>query len=108
MQGTRRFYGLLLSRESTIRLIKERDGRTVLGEAKISYELWKAMQFRLQVSGMETGPVHLRAWIDKQQVFDVIDGDRPLESGGVALVIEEGHLLADHMSVKPIQQEEGK
>ncbi|MBI4927782.1 MAG: ADP-ribosylglycohydrolase family protein [Anaerolineae bacterium] len=108
VQGTRRFYGLLLARDSTLRLIKERDGRTVLGEVKIPYKLWQTLKFRLQVSGEEGEPVHLCAWVDEQQVFNVVDHERPLESGGVALVIEEGHLLADHMSVKPIQQEESK
>jgi hypothetical protein len=86
-------------------LIKEFDGRTVLAEAPFPYELWQTIDFRLQVDSENTGDApstHLCAWVDGQLLFDLVDANQPLLNGGVALVIEEGHLLADHITVKLI------
>jgi ADP-ribosylglycohydrolase len=105
VQGTRRFYGLFISRDAHIRLIKELEGRTVLAEAPFPYEFWQVIDFLLQVDGGDTkvaSSTHLRAWVDGRLFFDLVDTDKPLLNGGVALVIEEGHLLADHITVKPI------
>jgi hypothetical protein len=109
VQGTHRFYGLLISRDAHIRLIKELDGRTVLAEAPFPYELWQTFEFCLQVdngSTRDAPSAHLRAWLDGKLLFDLLDAGQPLLNGGVALVIEEGHLLADQITVKPILEQD--
>ena len=40
-------------------------------------------------------------WVDGERVGDVTDTDDPLTGGGVAFVVEEGHLIANAMSVSP-------
>jgi ADP-ribosylglycohydrolase len=108
VQGTQRFYGLFLSGDGAVRLVKECDGRTILAETPFKYEMWQNIDLRLDVTGgsienaLTPQPVHLRAWVDGRLLFDLIDSNHPLDSGGVALIIEEGHLLANQISVKPI------
>jgi ADP-ribosylglycohydrolase len=105
VQGTRRYYALLIDAAGIVRLVKERDGETVLAEAAYPYEPWQNIHLHLVITGGQDGPANLRAWVDDQLLFEVSDSDRPLENGGVALVIEEGHMLADKISVRPAQVE---
>jgi hypothetical protein len=52
------------------------------------------MSLSLQVNGQR-----LRAWVDKQLVFDVPAQDSALYGGGVGLVIEEGCLAVERAQV---------
>ncbi len=109
VQGMQRYYALEIG-QNAIRLTKFLDGARTLAEAPLTYELWEEISLRLQVedepaqaSGAEPS-VRLRAWVNGQPLFDVLDGDRPLTGGGVALVVEEGHILADHVSVQGLTE----
>mgnify|MGYP000651635916 CR=1 FL=1 len=95
VQGMRRFYALLLCAGGKVRLIKALDGDHVLAEAPFAWESWKAYELRLQAVGNR-----LTAWVDGQRLFDVQDDDAPLEGGAVALICEEGHLMADEVAVR--------
>ncbi len=95
-QGMRRYYALLLCNDGKARLVKALDGDTVLAEAPYSWRYGATKEFRLRVEGNR-----LQGFIDGQPLFDVEDTDRPLASGGVAFVIEEGRIMSDAMTVKP-------
>lgn len=104
VQGMRRFYGLLLKREGTLCLIKERDGEIVLSETPFPYQPWQVVALKLQAENALRGDqntVRLRAWVNGDLIFDQIDSEKPIDCGGIGLVIEEGHLLADHIAVRP-------
>ncbi len=45
------------------------------------------------------GSVGIEAAIDGQMLFAVEDADRPLEGGGVALVVEQGRIMCDAVTV---------
>ena len=104
VQGMQRYYALEIG-QKTIRLIKMLDGARTLAEAPICYELWEEIGLRLEVKDaptkerLESPPARLRAWVNAQLLFDVLDVDHTLTGGGVALLVEEGHILADHVSV---------
>jgi hypothetical protein len=55
---------------------------------------------RLRVSG-----ARLQAGLNGQGLFDVIDGDAPLLTGGIALLCEEGRAATESVTVRPIPQE---
>jgi hypothetical protein len=107
VQGLRRYYALLLSRDATdghpvVRLVKALDGETVLAETDFSWELDETHDLSLEVVGDRRGGVRLRAWIDGQLTFEVQDSDRPLGGGGVALVCEEGRTATQAVTVRPV------
>lgn len=98
VQGMRRYYALLLVAGGKVRLIKALDGDAVLAEIDFTWEVEIDYALRLQVES-----ANLRAWIDGQLLFEVEDIENPLQGGGVAFVLEEGHMMSESMWVKPIK-----
>jgi hypothetical protein len=97
VQGLRRFYSLELAFGGKLRLQKAYEGANqVLAEADFDWQLWQAYQLSLEVQD-----THLRAWVDGKLMFDVEDTGPALTAGGVALVVEEGHLLSAEVRVGP-------
>ncbi len=100
VQGMRRYYALLLCRtdegRGVARLIRALDGDTVLAEADFPWEYGESHAFALQVEGDR-----LRGCIDDldEPLFDV--SDNMLAGGGIALVVEEGRVMSDAVSVRP-------
>ena len=100
VQGMRRYYALLLCRtdegRGVARLIRALDGDTVLAEADFPWEYGESHVFTLLVEGDR-----LRGCIDDLDapLFDVTDN--MLASGGIALVVEEGRVMSDEVSVRP-------
>ncbi len=104
VQGMRRFYALFLCEGGVARLVKALDGDHILAKAPFDWERWKPYTLELEVSDAQAGEAaHLRAWIDGRLLFDVQDTQRPLDGGGVAVVVEEGHLLGGAVRVEPIK-----
>ena len=97
VQGMRRYYALLLQAGNKVRLIKALDGDTVLTEANYDWRVNQEYTLRMQVEGN-----HLRGWVNEQLLFDPEDETRPFMGGGVAYVVEEGHISSQAMAVKPI------
>ena len=52
----------------------------------------------MQISGNQ-----IKAWVDDQLQFNIIDDGTPLTGGGVAFVVDQGHLTSHAMTVKPIE-----
>ena len=96
VQGLKRYYALLLCRDQKIRLVKALDGLTVLAEADLEWELGQTYLLDLEVVG---DMIH--AELDGLTVFDAQDGDRPLSSGAIALVCEEGRTATQAVRVSP-------
>ncbi len=94
--GLRRWYALLLCHDGMARLVKARDGRRVLAEASL---IWKPE--RLYDLDLEAAGPRLRGWVNDDLLFDVTDEDEPLLAGGVGLVVTEGCLIADAVTVRP-------
>jgi hypothetical protein len=44
---------------------------------------------------------HLQGWVNHEKLIDAFDHDNPLTGGGIALVVEEGHLMAQSVEVGP-------
>jgi len=72
--------------------------RKVLAEADFAWELDGEYALSLTTSGKR-----LIASVGGKEVFDIEDAFNPLLSGAVALVIEEGRLDANGMTVKATQ-----
>lgn len=97
VQGMRRYYALLLCRDGKARLVKALDGERLLGEADFPWRFGETHQLKLAVHG-----VRLQAWVDDQLLFDVEDHERPLTSGAIALVCEEGRTATRKVRVNPV------
>ena len=94
VQGLERYYALLLCAGQRIRLVKALDGQHTLGEKEFNFEWDQPVGLKLKVQGE-----HIQAWANQQLVFDIQDHDRPLLSGAVALVIAEGRMACNEVSV---------
>jgi ADP-ribosylglycohydrolase len=96
VQGLARFYAFELVYPGKARLLKVLDGEHVLAETAFDWKIWQAYELAL-----ESQRDRLRAWIDGQLVFDLVDEERPLQEGGVALTVFEGHLATHAVEVRP-------
>lgn len=99
VQGMRRYYALLLCNDGKARLIKALDGDTVLAEADVPLQFGHAYDLMLQISNGS-----IQGWIDQRLLFDVHDQDQLLDSGGVALVCEEGRLATHAVTIQPVER----
>ena len=97
VQGLKRYYALLLCNDQKLRLIKELDGSAVLAEMDFSWELDQDYQMSLQTQGSV-----LVGRVNGETVLECTDADRPLLSGSVALVCEEGRVNFGHVAVQPV------
>jgi ADP-ribosylglycohydrolase len=98
VQGLRRFYALLLCADGALRLVKALDGDRLLGEHMLGCRFGESRRLQLRVAGRR-----ITALVDGQEIFCLEDNDRPLESGGVALVCEEGRAATDEVRVQPLR-----
>ncbi len=95
--GMRRYYALLLCDDGMIRLVKARDGDTVLAEERFAWETRRPYELSLEVRGDG-----IRASVDGSVMFEVADRDHPLPGGGVALIVREGCMASDAVTVGPL------
>jgi hypothetical protein len=96
VQGMRRYYGLLVTADQTLRLVKVLDGEHVLAEMPLTWtQNDSTLAMELTVKGNR-----ITGTVDGKKL-EATDTDHPLESGGIALVIEEGRLCSGPVRVKP-------
>ena len=96
--GMRRYYALTLDDDGQARLIKMRDGQTILAEAAFPWDFDRSYALALEADG-----ARLRGWIDGALLFDVADETDPLTGGGVGLVCTEGCLGSEAVRVRPAE-----
>jgi hypothetical protein len=99
VQGQKRFYALQLAKGNRVRLVRALDGDANLAEKDFEWEIHKTYSLKMRVSGNQ-----IKAWVDGQLQFDLADDGTPLSSGGVAYVVDLGHISSQAMTVKPISQ----
>jgi ADP-ribosylglycohydrolase len=97
VQGLKRYYALLLCNDKKIRLVKELDGRKVLAEMAFNWELDQNYQLALQTKGSG-----LVAMLNGKIICEYADTDRPLMSGSVAMVCEEGRVDFGYVRIQPL------
>jgi len=97
VQGLARYYALMLTRESKVRLVRMLDTERLLAEAPCPVEFGSSYELALEAKGDR-----LRASIGGVQVFDVRDPERSFEGGGVGLIVEVGRLHAGPVTIRPV------
>lgn len=97
VQGLKRFYTLQLAAGNKVRLLKALDGDTILAERDFKWQYHNSYTLKMQVSSNR-----VTAWINNELQFDLFDEDLPLLCGGVAYVVDQGHITSQAMSVKPV------
>ena len=96
VQGLERYYAVLLSNQNMIKLIKRLDGEIVLAEKAFEWKFGQSYNLRIAIKGNQ-----ILVMVNRELLFNVEDADRPLSSGGIALVCEEGRVGTDEVSVSP-------
>lgn len=97
VQGMQRYYALLLCDDGMARLVKALDGDTVLAECAFAWTFGATHAFVLSVRGQR-----IEVSVDGELLFAVEDVDRPLDGGAVALVVEEGRIMCEAVTVTPV------
>jgi hypothetical protein len=97
VQGLKRFYSMQLEKGNRVRLVKALDGDTILGEKDYEWDIHNTYILKMQVADNR-----IKAWIDGELQFDIIDEENPLLDGGVAYVVDQGHIGSQAITVKPI------
>lgn len=92
VQGMRRYYALVLDRDGYLRLVRAREGDTVLAETAFAWKFDVAYAMRLSVAGNR-----LVGRVGDVEIEAVDDG---LPSGGIGLVLTEGRLSTPEISVR--------
>lgn len=95
VQGLERYYGLLLSNQNTIQLIKRLDGERVLAEKAFNWKFGQPYDLRIATKGSQI------IVIVDGKMFKVEDSNRPLLNGGIALICEEGRISTQEVLVGP-------
>ncbi len=96
--GLERYYGLMLRHPGKLTLIKRRDGvETTVGEVAFDWEYEPLYELFLSADG-----ANLTAGVGDEVLIVATDAEQPLLSGGIALLIEEGCLMAQCVSVAPL------
>jgi ADP-ribosylglycohydrolase len=97
VQGLCRYYALLLGEGGKVSLFKALDGDSVLAEANYAWQFGETYVLGLKVRG-DT----LISTINGQEVLRYQDQNRPLLSGAVALICEEGRFHCEYVRIAPI------
>jgi ADP-ribosylglycohydrolase len=95
--GLRRWYALLLCDDGFARLVKDREGLTVLAKTPFAWELDRAYRLSLAVRGNA-----IAATINGEEVLAAEDETDPLPAGGVGLMVSEGTLSSGPVHVEPL------
>jgi len=95
VQGMRRYYALVLRKGGDVALVKFLDRETVLAKVDYHWRFDQSYRLELAVQGNQ-----LLGRVNHQQLFDVIDEDHALKGGGIALVIREGCMSSDAVTVR--------
>jgi ADP-ribosylglycohydrolase len=98
VQGMKRYYALLLCRDGFVRLIKERDGTTILAEMDFGVEEYHPYDCRIMMSHST-----IRGIVNGRTLFEVVDTHDPLNSGALGLLLTEGTLTCDEVRILPLE-----
>jgi hypothetical protein len=92
----RRYYALLLTRGGGVQLVKSLDGERVLAAAEFDWELGESHHLSIDVAGNR-----IVGFVDGKPLVEVLDEDRPLNSGGIGVVLTEGRMATHEVRVGP-------
>jgi hypothetical protein len=93
VQGLRRYYALRLVEGNKAQLVRELDGTHVLAETPYTWSLYHTYRLDVQFEGD-----NIIGRINGRVLFEQRD-ESPLTEGGVAFLVEEGHLGVDDAEV---------
>ena len=97
VQGLRRYYALVLSRDGRASLRKVRDDlRTTLAETPFVWSFEHSYAIKVAVRGRS-----ISCTLDGRPLFVVHDDTDPFETGGIGLMINEGALSTQEIRVDP-------
>ena len=95
VQGLRRYYAALLTRDGRIRIVRQRDEvRTVLAEAAFDWQLETAYDMAVEADGST-----IRCSVGGISLSAEDDGPHGFRDGGIGLLVNEGALSSNSVRV---------
>ena len=78
--------------------VKNHYGETVLAETTAGWEFGQPYELVLEVNGFR-----LTGYINGKKLVEGTDAEQMLDSGGIGLIVEEGRIGCEDVSVEPIR-----
>lgn len=99
VQGMRRYYALLLVHDGKLQLVKECNGRRLLGEIDYSWKPGGTYEMALEVKDN-----HLKGFINGELMIAADDVDEVFLGGAIALVCEEGRTATQVVTIRGLSR----
>jgi hypothetical protein len=96
-RGLRRYYAFVLAGNHSARIVRRSGEEVLLSETLFRWEFERPYEVKLEVSGME-----IAGSVDGKEILRVKDTLSGVDSGGFGYVCEEGLILSDELTVRPI------
>mgnify|MGYP000507138308 CR=1 FL=1 len=96
-QGLRRYYALFFRPGGVLQLVKRLEKESVLAQVPFDWKLEQDYSVTLQVQGSR-----LQAWVDGSLLLDTTDQEMSLDSGAIAILVEEGLLKVKDVRIQPV------
>ncbi len=97
VQGLKRGYYFQLVEGGKARLLKTLDGDHILKMTPFEWEIGSSYTLKMQVLNNQ-----IMAWVNSQLLFDFVDEQPYLTSGGVGYVVDQGSITSEAMTIKPV------
>jgi ADP-ribosylglycohydrolase len=97
LQGLRRYYGVRITRDGRLQIVRVRDDElSVLAETAFAFTFERKIAVSAEVVGRS-----IRADVDGVSLSAEDDSEHALHDGGIGLVINEGALSTEYVTVSP-------
>ncbi len=97
VQGLRRYYAVRVTRSNTVEIVRIRDDKTeILVSKAFDFVMEETIPVLLHVSGN-----WFSARVGDVDIETVDDGPQAIDCGGIGLIVHEGALSADYLTISP-------
>jgi ADP-ribosylglycohydrolase len=96
VQGLRRYYGLIVTNDNKLQIIKTLHTPQVLAETPFDWQFGDTLHLALEVDGSG-----LKGFLDGELVLEASDQD--FGAGGIALICQQGRTATQKVKIEPVQ-----
>lgn len=98
VQGMRRYYGLIVTNDHRLQIIKTCHSTQVLAEVELDWQFGDTLLLALEVEGPS-----LRGFLNGELRLETNDKEHTFEAGGIALICEQGRTATQRVKIQPVQ-----
>jgi len=93
----RRYYGLIVTREHKLQIIKTLHERQILAEAEFDWQFGDTLLMTLEAEGQK-----LRGFVNGELLLTAEDAENSFASGGIGLICQDGRTATQKVKIIPV------